>query len=132
MLRWVINICHFFKLRETYAEVVYSYFRNFKIEVSYINISHNVWICALFFISITILWGSQNLPQSLHLDLEAKKHPSFAIFRSLCKIQHMFIYTNTLRLSTLIIYSSKFYIYVTSLIIHDPMTFPICHHVVNK
>ena len=44
----------------------------------------------------------------------------------------MFMYIKTLRLSTLIIHSSKKLFYVTSFIIYAPKTVPICHHVVNK
>ena len=43
-----------FLLRETHAEVIYLYFSFFQIEVSYINISHNFRICAIFLISVTI------------------------------------------------------------------------------
>ena len=43
-----------FLLRETHAEVIYLYFSFFQIEVSYINISHNFRICAIFLISFTI------------------------------------------------------------------------------
>ena len=52
----------FFELRETHAEVVYYFFVIYLIEVSYIKISHNFWICAVFFISVTIFWGSQRIP----------------------------------------------------------------------
>ena len=92
MLRWYILIfviCH--------------------IEGSYINSSHNFWICAVFLISVATLWGSQRIPWSLYWDLEAKNHLSSAICCSVGKIQHMFMYINTLRLSTFIIYSSNFF-----------------------
>ena len=69
----------------------------------------------------------------MYLDLEGKNHPSFAIVLSLGYIQNMFMYINTLRLSTLIIYSSKtLFKNVTSLIIYANKTLPIYHHGVNK
>ena len=56
----------------------------------------------------------------------------FDICWSLGKIQHMIMYINILRLSTLIIYFSKTFFNVTSLIIYAPKTLPICYHVVDK
>ena len=91
--------------------------------MSYINISNHFIICAAFFISVTIFWGSQRIPLKLYWDLEARNNPSFSIFRSLSKIQHKFMYIDTLRLSTLIIYYSKIIFYVTSLIIYAPKRF---------
>ena len=44
----------------------------------------------------------------------------------------MFMYINTLRLTTLIIYSSETLFYVTSLIIYAPKTLSNFHHVVKK
>ena len=44
----------------------------------------------------------------------------------------MFMYINILRISTLIVYSSKTLFYVTSFILYALKTLAICHNVVNK
>ena len=88
-------------------------------------------MCCIFHSSHNILRLSKDTIKFV-LIYKSKKHPSFDICRLLGKIQHMFMYINTLMLYTIIIYSSKKLSYVISLIIYSPKTLPIFHHVVNK